>query len=145
VNFPAPRLLDVVDGFEVVSFIPVDSGPAGWAPVVPDAGVRAFAHLVRDYHVAVRGFTTDKLFYTGTPAPTSSATATSDPGTWCSAMASRSGQSTSTTRDRRRPGSTSRMRCNTWRRSGTTKMRSDTQRARIAWSEAFAAEHGLTR
>ncbi len=82
VDFPAPRLLDVVDGFEVVSFIPGDSGPDGWAPVVPEPGLRAFARLVRDYHVAVRSFTTDKPFYTGTPPAGTDIVCHGDFGPW---------------------------------------------------------------
>jgi Phosphotransferase enzyme family len=82
VDFPAPRLLDVVDGFEVVSFIAGDSGSDGWAPLVPESGLRAFARLLRDYHVAVAGFTTDKPFYTGTPPAGTEVVCHGDFGPW---------------------------------------------------------------
>ncbi|MEV6922882.1 aminoglycoside phosphotransferase family protein [Dactylosporangium sp. NPDC051485] len=51
-----PRPLGVVDGREVLDFIPGDSGSAGWRRVVPEAGLRALARLLREYHQAVEGF-----------------------------------------------------------------------------------------
>lgn len=51
-----PRPFGVVDGQEVLQFIPGESGPAGWSRVVPEAGLRAMARLLRDYHEAVAGF-----------------------------------------------------------------------------------------
>jgi hypothetical protein len=51
-----PRPLGIEAGHEVLSWIAGDSGPAGWARVVPDDGLRAFARLLREYHEAVAGF-----------------------------------------------------------------------------------------
>jgi hypothetical protein len=51
-----PKPLGVVDGQEVLGFIPGDSGPAGWRRVVPEAGLRALARLLREYHQAVVSF-----------------------------------------------------------------------------------------
>jgi hypothetical protein len=51
-----PKALGVVDGQEVLAFIPGDSGAAGWRRVVPEAGLRAMARLLREYHRAVAGF-----------------------------------------------------------------------------------------
>jgi hypothetical protein len=51
-----PRPLGVVDGQEVLGFISGDSGAAGWERVVPEAGLRALARLLREYHQAVAGF-----------------------------------------------------------------------------------------
>lgn len=51
-----PRPLGVVDGQEVLSFIPGDSGAAGWRRVVPDSGLRAMARLLREYHQATADF-----------------------------------------------------------------------------------------
>jgi len=58
VGFPhAPRLLGIdSDGREVLTYIDGESGGAAWAKVVDDAGLVAMAHLMRDYHDAVRGF-----------------------------------------------------------------------------------------
>ncbi|GGQ08074.1 aminoglycoside phosphotransferase family protein [Streptomyces roseolilacinus] len=53
----APRVRGVDGrGREVLEYLPGESGPAGWAKVVPDAGLTAFARLLRDYHQAVREF-----------------------------------------------------------------------------------------
>lgn len=51
-----PKPLGVIGGEEVLSWIPGESGVAGWQRVVPEAGVRASARLLRDYHQAVAGF-----------------------------------------------------------------------------------------
>jgi hypothetical protein len=51
-----PRPLGIVDGREVLSYVAGDSGPDGWLRVVPEAGLRAFARLLRDFHEATRGF-----------------------------------------------------------------------------------------
>jgi hypothetical protein len=51
-----PKPLGVVDGEEVLSWIPGESGAAGWQRVVPEAGLRALARLLRDFHEAVVGF-----------------------------------------------------------------------------------------
>ncbi|MFB6893004.1 phosphotransferase enzyme family protein [Kitasatospora sp. NPDC056327] len=65
----APRPLGLDDqGREVLTFIEGDCGPAGWARVADDHGLRAFAHLLRDYHQACAGF-----------APPSGATWAGDP------------------------------------------------------------------
>jgi hypothetical protein len=51
-----PKPLGVVGDQEVLTLIPGESGAAGWAKVVSDSGLRAFAGLLRDYHEAARGF-----------------------------------------------------------------------------------------
>lgn len=51
-----PKPLGVVDGEEVLGWIPGESGAAGWRQVVPESGLRALAGLLRDYHRAVAGF-----------------------------------------------------------------------------------------
>ena len=58
VGFPySPRLLGADErGREVLSYLPGISGRHGWAQVVPDAGLRAFAQLLRAYHDAVADF-----------------------------------------------------------------------------------------
>jgi phosphotransferase family enzyme len=58
VGFPySPRFLDIDDqGREVLSYLDGESGPDGWAKVVDEAGLRAMARLLRDYHEAVAGF-----------------------------------------------------------------------------------------
>ncbi|MGI5398324.1 aminoglycoside phosphotransferase family protein [Streptomyces sp. CA-135486] len=59
VGFPyAPRPLGFdAEGREVLSYIPGESGPHGWAEVVDDEGLCAFARLLRAYHDAVADFT----------------------------------------------------------------------------------------
>lgn len=58
VGFPySPRLLGVDGrGREALTYLPGASGRCGWAQVVPDAGLRAFARLLRAYHDAVADF-----------------------------------------------------------------------------------------
>jgi hypothetical protein len=58
IGFPySPRLLGIDDeGREVLTYIDGESGAAGWAKVVDDAGLVAMARLLREYHEAVRGF-----------------------------------------------------------------------------------------
>ena len=51
-----PRPIGIVDGLETVSFIPGESGVAGWAKIVPEDGLRAFAWFLRRYHDATVGF-----------------------------------------------------------------------------------------
>jgi Phosphotransferase enzyme family len=51
-----PRPIGLADGIETLSFIPGSSGPAGWAKVVPEGGLRRFARLLRRYHEATIGF-----------------------------------------------------------------------------------------
>lgn len=58
VGFPhSPRVLGIDGhGREVLTYLDGESGPQGWGKVVGDAGLRAFARLLRDYHAAVAGF-----------------------------------------------------------------------------------------
>jgi len=51
-----PRPIGIADGVETLSFIPGESGPAGWAKIVPDGGLRTFARFLRRYHEATVGF-----------------------------------------------------------------------------------------
>ncbi len=51
-----PRPLGIVAGEEILSYLPGDSGADGWARVVPEAGLRNFARLLRDFHQATAGF-----------------------------------------------------------------------------------------
>lgn len=71
VGFPyAPRVLGVDDdGREVLTYLAGESGPAGWAPVVDEAGLTAMARLLREYHDAVRGFRPDATWAARTGAP----------------------------------------------------------------------------
>jgi hypothetical protein len=55
-GFPASRLLGAGDGQETLSWIPGESGPHGWAKIVPEAGLRRWARFLRRYHDAVRGY-----------------------------------------------------------------------------------------
>jgi hypothetical protein len=58
VGFPyAPRALGFDEqGREVLSYLEGESGPAGWAKVVNEQGLSAFARLLREYHDATVGF-----------------------------------------------------------------------------------------
>ncbi len=58
VGFPyAPRVLGFdAEGREILGHIDGDAGPLGWAPIVEDDGLVAFARLLRDYHDATTGF-----------------------------------------------------------------------------------------
>jgi hypothetical protein len=58
IGFPySPRFLGLdAEGREVLTHIPGESGAAGWAGVVADAGLVAMARLLREYHEAVREF-----------------------------------------------------------------------------------------
>ncbi|MEU4246059.1 aminoglycoside phosphotransferase family protein [Amycolatopsis sp. NPDC026612] len=71
-GFPAaPRVLGIDDeGREVLTYLPGESGPDGWGKVVGEAGLAAFARLLRDYHDAVAGFrpAADLTWCTGTTA-----------------------------------------------------------------------------
>jgi hypothetical protein len=63
-----PRPLAIVDGEEILEHIPGDSGPAGWARVVPEAGLRAVARLLRpvglvDFDMAQPGDPIDDVAY----------------------------------------------------------------------------------
>lgn len=74
VGFPyAPRVLGIDDeGREVLSYIEGESGPLGWAKVVDDDGLTAFARLLREYHDATTGFTLpgEAAWAVGAKAPT---------------------------------------------------------------------------
>jgi hypothetical protein len=72
VGFPySPRVLGIdSDGREILTYIGGESGPAGWAKVVDDAGLVAMARLLRDYHNAVAGFRPrTKAFWAGRAGP----------------------------------------------------------------------------
>lgn len=58
VGFPhSPRVLGFdEEGREVLSHIEGEAGQLGWAKVVDDRGLSAFARLLRDYHDATAGF-----------------------------------------------------------------------------------------
>lgn len=58
VGFPySPRALGIDEkGREVLSYIDGESGPLGWAKVVEDDGLTAFARLLREYHDATASF-----------------------------------------------------------------------------------------
>jgi hypothetical protein len=58
VGFPyAPRALGFDEqGREVLSYLEGESGPAGWAKVVNEQGLSAFARLLREFHDATVGF-----------------------------------------------------------------------------------------
>src|SRR5262245_23005675 len=51
-----PRPIGIADGMETLSFIPGESGVAGWAKIVPEDGLRAFARFLRRYHEATMRF-----------------------------------------------------------------------------------------
>ncbi|MEV8118460.1 aminoglycoside phosphotransferase family protein [Streptomyces xiamenensis] len=57
-GFPySPRVRGMDDeGREILTYLDGASGPAGWAGVVGDRGLIAFARLLRAYHDAVVGF-----------------------------------------------------------------------------------------
>jgi Ser/Thr protein kinase RdoA (MazF antagonist) len=59
-GFPVPQPLGLDDTVETLSWLPGESGPAGWARVVPDSGLRAYARFLHRYHQATRGFTGDR-------------------------------------------------------------------------------------
>lgn len=73
VGFPyAPRALGIdEEGREVLSYIDGESGPLGWAKVVEDDGLTAFARLLREYHEATADFTPpdDAVWAFGAPEP----------------------------------------------------------------------------
>ncbi len=56
VDFPAPRLMGIDGDVELLGWIEGESGPAGWARIVPDPGLRAWASMLRRYHDAVAGY-----------------------------------------------------------------------------------------
>jgi hypothetical protein len=55
-DFPAPRLVRADGHEEVLSWIEGESGPSGWAKIVPEAGLRDWAAFMRRYHDAVAGY-----------------------------------------------------------------------------------------
>jgi hypothetical protein len=55
----APRVVGVDGPYEIVTYLPGESGPAGWAKVVDEAGLVASARLLREYHDAVAGWRPD--------------------------------------------------------------------------------------
>jgi hypothetical protein len=71
VDFPhAPRFLGIDDeGREVLTYLDGESGPAGWARVVDEDGLVAAAHLLRDYHEAVRSYRPSLTWATSAGAP----------------------------------------------------------------------------
>jgi len=52
---PRPGGIDS-EGREVLSYIPGESGAAGWHRIQSEKGLRRFATLLREYHEAVRDF-----------------------------------------------------------------------------------------
>jgi hypothetical protein len=54
--FPAPRFVGTDGDVEVLSWIEGDSGAAGWAKIVPVAGLRRWGRFLRLYHDAVAGY-----------------------------------------------------------------------------------------
>ena len=58
VGFPfSPRVLGFdQEGREILTYIEGESGAHGWAAIVPEAGLRDFAALLRSFHEAVRTF-----------------------------------------------------------------------------------------
>jgi hypothetical protein len=56
IGFPAPRVLDNEGGVEVLTWIDGESGPDGWARVVPESGLRRWARFLRQYHDAIAGY-----------------------------------------------------------------------------------------
>ncbi|MFB9722303.1 aminoglycoside phosphotransferase family protein [Planobispora longispora] len=71
VGFPyAPQPLGIDDrGREVLTHIEGEAGPAGWAKVVDEHGLAAFARLLRDYHDACAGFSPEPgMIWSAEPA-----------------------------------------------------------------------------
>lgn len=58
-RFPAPRLVAVDGDEELLTWIDGESGPNGWAKIVPEAGLRRWASFLRRYHDAVAGYRPD--------------------------------------------------------------------------------------
>lgn len=54
-GFPySPRVVGVKDDVEILTYIEGESGAAGWAKVVDEAGLKAAARMLREYHDIVR-------------------------------------------------------------------------------------------
>jgi Phosphotransferase enzyme family len=58
VDFPySPRVLGFDEqGFEVLGFIPGESGSVGWTKIITDDGLRKYARLLKSYHDAVANY-----------------------------------------------------------------------------------------
>lgn len=56
VDFPAPRVIESEGDFEVLTWIEGESGPAAWAKVVPEAGLRRWGRFLRQYHDAIADY-----------------------------------------------------------------------------------------
>jgi Phosphotransferase enzyme family len=56
VDFPAPRVIDVVGDHEVLTWIEGESGAEGWAKIVSERGLRRWAGFLREFHDAVAGY-----------------------------------------------------------------------------------------
>lgn len=67
-DFPAPRVIESGDGSEVLTWIDGEAGPAGWAKVVPDSGLRRWGRFLREYHDAVEEYrpSADSAWSSGT-------------------------------------------------------------------------------
>lgn len=59
VDFPAPRLVDVTDDYEELSWIEGESGAAAWAKVVDEEGLQEWARFLRSYHDAAKDYRPD--------------------------------------------------------------------------------------
>ncbi len=59
VGFPAPRLVGVEGDEEVLRWVDGESGPKGWAKIVPESGLRRWGRFLRRYHDAVAGYRPD--------------------------------------------------------------------------------------
>ena len=53
---PGPHPLGTEDDRELLTWIDGESGSAGWAKIVPESGLRAWAAFLRRYHDAVAGY-----------------------------------------------------------------------------------------
>jgi hypothetical protein len=56
VGFPAPRPAGVEGDRELLTWIDGESGPDGWAKIVPERGLRRWAAFLRRYHDAVAAY-----------------------------------------------------------------------------------------
>lgn len=129
VGFPyAPRVKGIDgQGRDILTYVEGKSGPKGWAGVVDDAGLMAFARLLRAYHDAVTGFRLPEglRWWTGESSPDGegeNVVCHGDFGPWNIIWRDGApwGCWTGTMRGHRRDCSMSRMRWSTSRRSGTT-------------------------
>lgn len=50
-DFPASRLLATTVDVELLTWIDGESGPAGWAKIVPESGLQRWAAFLRRYHI----------------------------------------------------------------------------------------------